>query len=159
MKSLFFLAALLLPAAARAGEYGPAEEYEAPAAEPAPAEPGDLRWESFTATAYQPWCNGCSGRTADGTRAVPAWNIIAVDPNVIPLGKKVVVRRKDGSCRVFTARDTGGAVKGRKIDVLVASHREAINFGVQKVELARLEGDASPEFLAAQGCAGSRPAV
>jgi 3D (Asp-Asp-Asp) domain-containing protein len=44
---------------------------------------------------------------------------IAVDPNVIPLGSRVYIPayRHDGHGGWFTARDTGGAILGRRIDV------------------------------------------
>lgn len=161
MKFLFATFALLLPATAFAGEYGPSEEeILSPAVEEAPAAPAaeTFKWESFVATAYQPSCPGCSGVTADGTLANPSWNIIAVDPRVMRLGQRVVVRRKDGSCKVFTARDTGGAIKGNKVDILMRSHREAVAFGVQHIEIARIGKDQpSAMELAASGCTTETP--
>ena len=47
--------------------------------------------------------------------------MIAVDPNVIPLGSKVYV---EGYGEAIAA-DTGGAIKGNKIDVHVPSKSQA----------------------------------
>ena len=46
-----------------------------------------------TATAYTPYCAGCSGTTATGInlKANPGMKLIAVDPSIIPLGSKVWV--------------------------------------------------------------------
>lgn len=49
---------------------------------------------------------------------------IAVDPRLIKLGSKV--RMND---REYIAEDTGGAIKGRRIDLFVDSHSEAMRFG------------------------------
>lgn len=71
------------------------------------------------ATAYGPDCNGCSGISAYGLNiaASPTPKVIAVDPNVIPLGSRVWV---EGYGEAI-AGDTGGAIKGNRIDVLVQS--------------------------------------
>ncbi len=57
--------------------------------------------------------------------ANPNMKMIAVDPNVIPLGSKVYV---EGYGEAI-AGDTGGAIKGNRIDVLVGSDSEANNWG------------------------------
>ena len=72
-----------------------------------------------TSTAYTAYCNGCSGTTATGVnlRANPNAKVIAVDPRVIPLGTKVYVE----GYGYAVAADTGGAIKGNKIDVFFPS--------------------------------------
>lgn len=79
--------------------------------------------KSFVAnvTAY-----AMNGRTATGTST--RWGVIAVDPRMIPLGSKV---RIDGFEELFTAEDTGGAIKDNWIDLWFPSHAEAIRFGIQ----------------------------
>lgn len=74
-------------------------------------------------------CNGSnSGITALGTSITP-WYTVAVDPSVIPLGSKIRIPGLSNS--VFYCADTGGAIKGNKIDVAVSSHSEAMRLGIQ----------------------------
>ena len=86
-----------------------------------------------TATAYTAYCKGCSGTTAYGIdlRSNPREKVIAVDPNVVPLGTKVWV---EGYGEAI-AGDTGGAIKGHKIDVFIPSYDRAMEWGVKKVKL------------------------
>lgn len=86
-----------------------------------------------TATAYTPNCAGCSGISAAGLnlRANPDMKVIAVDPKVIPLGTKVWVEGYGNA----VAADTGGAIKGKKIDVLVPTTSKAKNWGRKKVRI------------------------
>lgn len=51
--------------------------------------------------------------------------VIAVDPKVIPLGTKVWVE----GYGTAIAGDTGGAIKGNKIDIFVADKTAAYNWG------------------------------
>lgn len=56
--------------------------------------------------------------------------VIAVDPKVIPLRTKVRVTYPDGTpLGDFTAEDTGGAIKGNRIDILFMTKKEAFAFG------------------------------
>ena len=86
-----------------------------------------------TATAYTAYCEGCSGTTAYGInlRANPERKVIAVDPKLIPLGTKVWV---EGYGEAI-AGDTGGAIKGHKIDVFIPSYDRAMQWGVKKVKI------------------------
>lgn len=86
---------------------------------------------TMRATAYTAYCEGCSGITANGTdiRSNPNLKVIAVDPRVIPLGTKVWV---EGYGEAIAA-DTGGAIKGNKIDVFIPSDGQARNWGVRTV--------------------------
>ena len=90
-----------------------------------------------TATAYTPYCNGCSGISAAGIdlRRKPNLKVIAVDPNVIPLGSKVWVE----GYGYAIAGDTGGAIKGNKIDILVQTKEEAYKWGRKKVRIKVLD--------------------
>lgn len=86
-----------------------------------------------TATAYTAYCNGCSGITATGInlKSNPNLKVIAVDPSVIPLGSKVWVEGYGHA----VAGDTGGAIKGNKIDLFVPSKSQAYEFGRKKVRI------------------------
>jgi len=88
---------------------------------------------TVSATAYTAFCNGCSGITATGInlRANPGLKVIAVDPRVIPLGSKVYV---DGY-GYAVAGDTGGAIKGNKIDLFMPSQGNALKFGRKTVSV------------------------
>ncbi|MED2455046.1 3D domain-containing protein, partial [Bacillus thuringiensis] len=57
--------------------------------------------------------------------------VIAVDPKVIQLGSKVCVEGYGGAI----AGDTGGAIKGNRIDVLVGSDGSANNWGRKSVKV------------------------
>ena len=61
----------------------------------------------------------------------PNMKMIAVDPKVIPLGSKVWV---EGYGEAI-AGDTGGAIKGNRIDVLVGSNSEASKWGRKNVKV------------------------
>lgn len=65
--------------------------------------------------------------TASGERAVQGITV-GVDPNVIPLGSKVVIDGKE-----YIAQDTGNpkVVKNNVIDVYFDNHEDACAFGVQ----------------------------
>lgn len=93
--------------------------------------------KTVTATAYTAKCDGCSGVTSTGIdlNADPNKKVIAVDPSVIPLGTEVYV---EGYGKAV-AGDTGGAIKGNKIDLHVPSKEEANSWGVQTVNVEILD--------------------
>ena len=90
-----------------------------------------------SATAYTAFCNGCSGTTATGIdlRANPGLKVIAVDPSVIPLGSKVWVE----GYGYAVAGDTGGAIKGMKIDLFMPVKNQAFGFGRKQVKIKVLD--------------------
>lgn len=96
------------------------------------SEPLDIG-ETFRveATAYTAYCAGCSGITSEGInlRGKNPPKVIAVDPSVIPLGSRVWV---EGYGEAI-AGDTGGAIKGNKIDVFVKSTSAARQWGRRTV--------------------------
>lgn len=97
---------------------------------------GEKRTMEIVATAYAPGPhdNGKWGNlTHIGTTVRPG--IIAVDPKVIPLGSRVQIEFADGRKVVATAEDTGGAIKGNRIDIAMATVDEAYDFGIQKVKV------------------------
>ena len=60
---------------------------------------------------------------------------MAVDPSVIPLGATLSI---DG-VGLRTAADTGGAIRGRRIDVWRSSSAECAQFGRQTLDVRRLD--------------------
>ncbi|EEL86723.1 enterotoxin [Bacillus cereus] len=102
------------------------------------SEPAGGREITVEATAYtaHPSENGTYGGrvlTAMGhdLTANPNMKVIAVDPKVIPLGSKVWV---EGYGEAI-AGDTGGAIKGNRIDVLVGSDSNADSWGRKSVKV------------------------
>ncbi|WP_413309543.1 LysM peptidoglycan-binding domain-containing protein [Bacillus sp. 1P10SD] len=89
------------------------------------------------ATAYTASCEGCSGTTATGLdlNANPGAKVIAVDPSVIPLGSKVLV---EGYGEAI-ASDTGGAIKGNRIDVFIPSEEKALEWGKKEIKVKILD--------------------
>lgn len=86
----------------------------------------------FKLTAYCP-CEKCCGEWADGVTAtgIPAEpGVVAVDPDVIPLGSTVLIGDQE-----YLAADVGGGVKGNHIDICFADHETTVEFGVQTAEV------------------------
>jgi len=97
----------------------------------------DSKEITVEATAYSATCKGCSGITATGInlKENPNAKVISVDPSIIPLGSKVYV---EGYGEAI-AGDTGGAIKGNRIDVFVPSQQDAIDFGVKQLKVKILD--------------------
>jgi len=81
-------------------------------------------YKSFNASWY---C--LSGKTASGSRVQNG--VIAVDPKVIKLGTQVHILGFGN----FIAKDTGGAIKGNRIDIWTPSCSNALKLGRKKVQL------------------------
>ena len=106
---------------------------------PAP-EAGARQVLEMTATAYAPGPhdNGPWGtKTHLGTEVRPG--VIAVDPRVIPLGSRVMIKYPNGTTEYAVAEDTGGAIKGHRIDVAKWTVAEAYRFGIKPVQVYVLE--------------------
>lgn len=84
---------------------------------------------SVVSTAYSGHSATATGRTP--VRDSNGLSTIAVDPSVIPLGSKVYVE----GYGYAIAADTGGAIKGNKIDLYLNSENECINWGRRTVNL------------------------
>lgn len=97
---------------------------------------------NVVATAYIALCDtGCTGITATGLNVMntASKNVIAVDPSVIPLHSKVKVSLPNGETFYAVAEDTGGDIKGGRIDILMATHSEAVSFGRQNAVVTILK--------------------
>ena len=77
---------------------------------------------------YAHVCGDGDGLTATGLPVTPG--VVAVDPEVIPLGSTVII---DG--QEYLAADTGGAIKGNRIDIAVDTHQEALDLGTRTAEV------------------------
>lgn len=87
---------------------------------------------SFQSTGKYPG-HPAYGITASGTHAKVG--TVAVDPRVIPLGTKMYIVSTDGSVvyGYCTAEDTGGAIKGNKVDLFYNTTSECLQFGRRSV--------------------------
>ena len=85
---------------------------------------------AFTATAYS-----LHGRTASGRPVTRG--LIAADRRVLPIGTRVRIEAGSYSGEYLVA-DTGGAVRGRKIDIWVPNTGEAMKFGRRPIKLTVL---------------------
>lgn len=87
---------------------------------------------SFQSTGKMPG-HPAYGITATGTYA--KLGTVAVDPRVIPLGTKMYIVSTDGSVvyGYCTAEDTGGAIKGNKVDLFYNTTAECMQFGRRSV--------------------------
>lgn len=97
---------------------------------------------TMEATYYTADCYGCSGITAygydvRGTIYADGYRVIAVDPWIIPLGTLVWVETPFNSYYAV-AGDTGGAIQGHRVDILVGTQWEAIQKGRQLVTVTPL---------------------
>lgn len=88
-------------------------------------------WMSVQATGYSTQQPGLSTRTATGIDLRVNPRVIAVDPSVIPLGSLVEVQ----GLGVYIAGDTGGAIKGRIIDIHYSSVSQALSWGRRNVNI------------------------
>ncbi|PET68693.1 peptidoglycan-binding protein [Bacillus sp. AFS001701] len=114
----------------------PAAKESAPTSESKTNDSAGLKVITMEASAYTASCKGCTGITATGInlKENPNTKVISVDPSVIPLGSKVNVE----GYGVAIAGDTGGAIKGNRIDVFIPNKQDAINFGRKQVKVTIL---------------------
>jgi 3D (Asp-Asp-Asp) domain-containing protein len=86
-------------------------------------------------TAYcpGPCCCGrwADGRTASGSRAD---HPLVAAPRHIPFGTRLRVPGYAGGAAVLV-EDRGGAIRGRRLDVLFPTHAEALAWGVRWLEV------------------------
>lgn len=103
----------------------------------------NLRQLDIVATAYTAFCNtGCIGITSNGTNVKntiykDGYRVVAVDPKVIPMGSLLYIESKNENF-VAVADDTGGDIKGRRVDILVKNKSIAYDFGRQDIKVTVL---------------------
>jgi len=126
---------------------GEAEEASAsPEASPRESLPATVTTQpilkTFKASAY---C--LKGNTASGIAV--RRGMIAADPRVLPLGS--IVRLHAGKYSgIYTVMDTGGAIRGRRVDIFFPSHSEAIRFGVRDIKIEVLRTGWEPDLATAE---------
>ena len=89
---------------------------------------GECTITHYCCEKYQHVCGTGTGLTATGIPVAPG--MVAVDPDVIPLGSTVII---DG--QEYLAADTGGAIKGNHVDIAVPTHQEALELGKKTAEV------------------------
>lgn len=74
---------------------------------------------TMTATAYSTSPSENGGYSVSAMGNPLGYGIVAIDPSIVPLGSKVYVESTDGSWSygIASAEDTGGAIKGNRIDL------------------------------------------
>jgi 3D (Asp-Asp-Asp) domain-containing protein len=97
----------------------------------------------YVATAYS-----LRGRTASGRMV--SRGLIAADPSVLPLGSRVRLDHP-GYTGEYVVADTGGAIRGRRIDIWTPSTSEAMRFGRRTVKLTVLSYGARRARRSAKG--------
>lgn len=96
---------------------------------------GTFKVTHYCCEKYPHICNaGPPYKTATGT--TPHVGACAVDPKKIPLGSYVKINGV-----VYHAEDTGGAIKGNRIDLVVDTHAEALRKGTYNAEVFLKVGD------------------
>ena len=95
---------------------------------------GECTVTHYCCETYEHVCGDGDGLTATGIPVTPG--VVAVDPEVIPLGSTVII---DG--QAYLAADIGGAVKGLHVDVAMETHQEADAFGVRWADVWIMEED------------------
>ena len=100
---------------------------------------GRYYWFKASCTAYC-GCSKCCGKWSSGSESdavgakgtkLKAYQSIAVDPKVIPLGTIL----HDSTGKQYVAEDTGSAINGYRIDIFTGNHQEAKELGVKEIEL------------------------
>ena len=86
-----------------------------------------------SASGYSAYDPGNSKHTSSGT--LVRHGVIAVDPDVIPLGTRVFIPGYGEA----VAEDIGSSIRGHRIDVAFDTHEEALAFGRQDLEIIIIE--------------------
>ena len=82
---------------------------------------------------YPHICGTGNGITASGRRVTP-YVSCAVDTDIIPLGSTVMIEH-NGEMVYLRADDTGGSIKGNRLDIAVKGHQEALSLGVKTADI------------------------
>lgn len=94
---------------------------------------------TFEATAYTDDVQSQGkwvGQTASGIK--PQVGVIAVDPKIIPLGTELYIEGYNNN-KICIAGDTGGAIKGYKVDLFYDTKNECMEFGRRNIKIYRVK--------------------
>jgi 3D (Asp-Asp-Asp) domain-containing protein len=87
---------------------------------------------TYTATAYAQ-----AGITASGQYTHR--HIVAADPDVLPIGSRIKIRRAGRYSGEYVVADTGRKIVGRRLDIFMPSERACVKFGVKRVRVRVIE--------------------
>ncbi|HEX8914616.1 MAG TPA: 3D domain-containing protein [Humisphaera sp.] len=114
----------------------------APAAPPQSQGPAKARTIRMEVTAYCP-CRKCCGSNARGVTASGrpvshnGGRFVAADTRVLPMGSRIVV--PGYAAAPVQVIDTGSAIKGNRLDVYFPSHKAALEWGRQVVDVTVID--------------------
>ena len=122
----------------------PTIKQNAPAIEPyqkASAHEEEIAGLHFVATAYTAAEDECGkpmghpdyGRTASGEMV--RRGIVAVDTDVIPMHSLIRIEGAGDLSGFYEVKDTGGAIKGNRVDIYVPTKHEAYKFGKRDIKV------------------------
>lgn len=106
-------------------------------------EPQLISMGTYTITAYCS-CEKCCGKWANnrpngvvygssGAELIADYSI-AVDVDLIPYGETIIINNRE-----YIAHDCGGAIEGKRIDIYMESHEKALQWGVQHIEIFKVQ--------------------
>lgn len=87
---------------------------------------------SYVATAYS-----VTGITASGE-----WthrHVVAADPDILPLGTRLKIKRAGRYSGEYVVADTGEKVQGRRLDIYMPNTKECMRFGKKRVKVQVIE--------------------
>lgn len=83
---------------------------------------------TYVATAY----------SVTGVTASSEWthrHVVAADPDVLPLGSRIKIRRAGKYSGEYVVADTGAKIQGRRLDIYMPSKAECVKFGSKPVRV------------------------
>ncbi|HFK1543422.1 TPA: 3D domain-containing protein [Bacillus cereus] len=118
-------------------EYSENKEPEVQSAPQAKKDSGDNGYQGWKkmnvqATGYSNVADELGGGDVTAIGTGVRWGVIAVDPNIIPLGSTVYI---PAFGQTFIAEDTGGVIKGNIIDIFFNHGDQARTWGRKNIEI------------------------
>jgi 3D (Asp-Asp-Asp) domain-containing protein len=86
----------------------------------------------YVATAY-----ALKGETASGQ--IVHRHVVAADPDVLPIGSRIKIRRAGRYSGEYVVADTGEKIQGRRLDIYLPSARACRKFGTKPVKIKVIE--------------------